>query len=136
MTPCVGWTLRLHCKTFIKLTAERPVIIVLHRKLDSIVPSLHGIYKPVTASNYFQLEQHATFFVFRATRHVIMQSPTVACSGHITQIFIKTSRQVHYRNTFCIIFIGELQVALVFTCTLTRANIMKNSTKYTIFLFK
>ena len=73
-----GGGLRLYCKTFIKLTTERPEIIVIYRKLDSTVPSLYGIYKSVTDCNYFQLEIQILFAVFKAKHYVIMQLPTVA----------------------------------------------------------
>jgi len=63
---------------FVKLTAERPIIIVINRKLNSTVPSLNGIYKSVTNSNYFHLEILINFFVSKAKQHVIMQLPTVA----------------------------------------------------------
>jgi len=34
LTTCRGWTHRLYRKTYSKVTAERPIIIVIYRKLD------------------------------------------------------------------------------------------------------
>ena len=78
LQPFGGLTLHLYCKTFIKLEAECPTIIVIYRKLDSTVPRLNGVPKSFTNFKYFNLILQSRHFVCKAIHHTKMQLTTAA----------------------------------------------------------